>query len=627
MFILRIAGDVEGVRRNIEVTFPHRPSLQQVCTVAETILPLRGRGDRQPWRPPFAATTQIAGDNITSTAASFRAPAGPSPRIAVSAARYAVESLAYLNRATYEWEALYSASQLTSGVQVYCFCPLQRHRATSARRTGSSSAFSAEEVHMNEDESPVSQVPVNLPEGTGAPQTWANPGPPGAIPEPQQRLLWDCASAAQGRARQMAQGVDGGCSHIESPSSCPTHASFLSNGDTTHAVTARLRPELVPPSSSHNRRFSSFLPFRAAALGASACSALSNTVGVTSGALDKVKPPSFLSTPSFSTSARQGVTGLVRSASPPARRERCSAVEARGWKRSPSHWSSRSSRLLDDRFTPLSHLSPDWFALLLSGEGGGDYRYAHLGDRLALLFDVLVHLDPQEGGAGQRQYILLRDFHLLASCFTSASAAAAVFPRPSDAAVSVCGTPDPSAVMNVTAELDRQLHWTWGDVVRYADKDRNGCISYCEWISFGIEHPEVVQLLCRAVQTLLMRQEASSMGRYSGRQRSPGGQTAMVAPLGRLVSNYTSATRDRGGGTRSSEGNTGLFSGVLRFHRVGPGLIDGTRAERNRATRVAAVPGLHSERCEACQVLQVERPEGCRGRASAPASFAFTSKR
>ncbi|KAG5508953.1 hypothetical protein GH5_06171 [Leishmania sp. Ghana 2012 LV757] len=627
MFILRIAGDVEGVRRNIEVTFPYRPSLQQVCTVAETILPLRGRGDRQPWRPPFAASTQSAGGSITSTAASFRAPAEPNPRIAVSAARYVVESLVYLNRATHEWEALYSASQLTSGVQVYCFCPLQRHRATSARRTGSSSAFSAQEAHMNEDESPVSQVPVNLPEGTGAPQTWANPGPPGAIPEPQQRLLWDCVSTVQGRARQTAQGVDGGCSHIEFPSPSPTHASLLNNGDMTHTVAARLRPEPVPPSSSHDRRFSSFLPFRAAALGASAWSALSTTAGGASGALDKVNPPSVLSTPSFSTSARQGVAGLVRSASPPTRRERCSSVEAQGWKRSPSQRPSRSSRLRDDRFAPLSYLSPDWSALLLSGAGGGDNRYAHLGDRLALLFDVLVHLDPREGDAGQRRYILLRDFHLLASCFTSASAAAAVLPRPSDAAVSVCGTPDPSTVMNVTAELDRQLHWTWGDVVRHADKDRDGCISYCEWISFGIEHPEVVQLLCRAVHTLLMRQEASSMGRCSGRHRSPGAQTAMVAPLGHLVSNYTPSTRDRGGGARSSEGNAGLFSGVLRFHRVGPGQVDGTRAERNRATRVAAVPGLHGGRCEACRVLQGERPEGCRGRASAPVSFTFTSKR
>ncbi|KAG5482004.1 hypothetical protein LSCM1_05718 [Leishmania martiniquensis] len=632
MLILRIAGDVEGVRRNIEVAFPHRPSLQQLCTVAETILPLQGRGDRWPRRSPWSATTQGRGDDISTTAPS-RARTESSPRIAVPAAMYVVESLVYLNRATHEWEPLYSGSQLTSGVQVYCLCPLQRLGATKPGRTAANSAlpfslsaFPAREARVHEAASPGSQEQVSLPKGTGVQQTSGYPNPPGAIPEPQQRLFWDCAAAAQDCVRQTGQDMGRGFSRIECPSPSPTRASLRSGEDATHRFAARRRPARVPPSlSNHHRRSSSLPPFCVAAFGASAWPALSPTAGAASRGMDRLSPPSSLSTPRFS--ARQGISGLVRTASSPPRWERRTSVEAQRRKRSPSRRQSASPRLREDCCAFLSHLSPDWLALLLSGEGGRGNLYAHLGDRLALLFDILVHLDPQEGGAGRRQYILLRDFHLLASCFTSTSAAAALLPRPSHTSVSVCGTPVPWTVMNVTAELDAQLHWTWSDVVRHADKDRDGGISYGEWVSFGVEYPEVIQLLCRAVHALLLRQEASSRGHCSDRHPSLGAQIPTVAPFGHLFSHSTTSTRDRGGRIRSSEDDATRFSGACHFSRVSPEHAIGTRAERNRMMRVAAAHGTHGKRFEASRELQGERPEDCRGSASAPANFAFTPRR
>ncbi|CBZ25260.1 conserved hypothetical protein [Leishmania mexicana MHOM/GT/2001/U1103] len=629
MFTLRIAGDVDGVKRNIEVSFPHRPSLQQVCTVAETILPLRERSDRRQWHRTWAAATQGSGDDTASTAASSRTPADACPRAAAPAVIYTVESLVYLNRATHEWEGLYSASQLTSGSQVYCFSPLQHRRVAVAMGRGSSSAlpspssaFPVREEHVSEAESSSLQVRASLPPGTGVQQTRGDLDRPGVIPEPQQRLVWDCASGARGGVCQRRKGVDGDFSHADSASPLPMQASARNSSNMAHAIAAGLRRRRASPTfSSRSRRLSSLSPSSAAPLGASAWSGLSPTAGAAPRTVDRARSPSFHFTPTVSTPPQHAAVGRVRSTSLPTRKDCSSLAEAQSQKASPSRRHSTLSRLRDDGYTFLSDLQEGWSSLLLSGEGGCGNRYAHLGDRLALLFDVLVHLDPQEGGAGQRQYILLRDFYLLASCVTSPSAAAAAHPRQTYASMSIYGTSIPSTVMDITAELDARLHWTWDDVVRHADKDRDGCIAYGEWISFGIEHPEVIQLLCRAVHALLLREAASPGGRYADRRASPGAQTPLLAPSGHLFSHGISSVGHLGDRTRNSDAE--LFSSVLQCWRMHRGQTNDTDSDRSRVMRATEVHKRHAKRCEACRELQAELSEGCRGRVSAQANIAF----
>ncbi|CBZ33061.1 hypothetical protein, conserved [Leishmania donovani] len=629
MFVLRIAGDVDGFKRNIEVSFSHRPSLQQVCTVAEAILPLRERSGRRLWRSTWVSATQDAGDDTASTAASFRAPVDASPRAAAPAAIYTVESLVYLNRATHEWEGLYSASQLTSGSQVYCFFPLQHRRVAAAIGRGSStalpsssSAFPVREEHVNEAESPSLQACASVPVGNGVQQSRADPDSPGAIPAPQQRLVWDCASGARGGARPRWKGVDGGFSHVDSASPSPMQASARSSSDAAHGFAAGLRQRRVSsPFSSFSRRLSSLSPSSGVPFGASAWSTLSPTAGTAPRVVYRASSPSFRSAPTFSTPPRHVGADFVCSASLPTRKDCSGLVEAQAQKASPSRRHSTLSRLRDDCNSFLSDLHQDWSALLLSGEGGRGNRYAHLGDRLAFLFDILVHLDPQEDGSGQRQYILLRDFYLLAACFTSTFTAAAALPRPTYASMSVYGTSIPSTVMNITAELDARLHWTWDDVMRHADKDRDGCIAYREWISFGIEHPEVIQLLCRAVHTLLLREAASSGSHYADRHASPGAQTPLLAPSGYLFSHSTPSMRHVGDRTRNSDAE--LFSSVLQCCRMHQGQTGGTNADRIKVMRAAEVHRRHAERCEACREMQAELSEGCRGRVSAQTNIAF----
>lgn len=633
MFILRIAGDVDGFKRNVEVSFPHRPSLQQVCIVAETILPLQERSGRRSWHPTWAAATQDAGDDTASTAASFIAPVDASPRAAALAAIYTVESLVYLNRATHEWEGLYSASQLTSGSQVYCFFPLQHRRVAAAMGRGSSSAlpssssaFPVREEYVNEAESPSLQAYASLPIRTGVQQSRADPDRPGAIPAPQQRLVWDCASGVRGGVRPRRKGVDGGFSHVDSASPSPMQASVRSSSDTAHGFAAGLRRRRASsPFSSCSRRLSSLSPSSAVPFGASAWPTLSPTVGTAPRAVDRARSPSFRSAPTFPTPPRHVGADFVRTTSLPTRKDCRGLVEAQAQKASPSRRHSTLSWLRDDCNSSLSALRQGWSALLLSSEGGRGNRYAHLGDRLALLFDVLVHLDPQEDGAGQRQYILLRDFYLLAARFASTFTAAAAPPCPTYASMSAYGTSISSTVMNITAELDARLHWTWNDVVRHADKDRDGCIAYREWISFGIEHPEVIQLLCRAVHALLLGEAASSGSHYADRHASPGAQTPLLAPSDHFFYHSTPSMGHEGDRTRNS--NAELFSSVLQCCRMHQGQTDGINADRGKVMRAAEVHGRHAKRYEACRELHAELSEDCRSRVSAQASIGFALRR
>nr|CAJ2470211.1 unnamed protein product [Leishmania braziliensis] len=632
MFILRIAGDVNGVKRNIEVTFPQRPSLQQVCTVAETILPLQGWGDHRPLRSPWAAATQGAGGDDPSTAGPSRAPANAKSRAAVPAVSYAVESLVYLDRATRQWDELYSASQLTSGTQVYCFFFLQYYRVAAAQGKRSSSAFPSSssvfpvgKEHVSDSASPSLPVHGGLPLGAGVPQNWVDPDCPGAIPEPQQRLLWDGASGTRGRVNQRAQGLDGGFNRAESAFPSLTQASAQSRGDVAHGFAARLCP--TPASSSvsfHGHCFPFLFPSRTVPFSGSAWSGLSPVAGAASRSMDKANSPSLFSAPTF-TPPRQAVAGFMRSASLPTRKEHNSIVEAQGRKPSPLRRHSTSSRLRDERYTSLSKLIPDWSALLLSGEEGHGGRYFRLSDRLAFLFDVLVHLDPQEDGAGQRQYILLRDFYLLASRFTSTCPSAAALPRSSYAAMGVRDTPVQSTILNITAELDEQLHWTWDDVVRHADKDRDGCIAYREWISFGIEHPEVIQLLCRAVYVLLLREAASPMGCYPDIPTSPSAQTLLLALPGHLLSHSTSSRSGRG--DRACNNGVMPFSNFPKFCRGHNSQMNGRHAGKSWVMRVAEAHELRSTRCEACRELHAELSEDCCSKASAQTNFVFSLRR
>ncbi|GET87439.1 hypothetical protein, conserved [Leishmania tarentolae] len=632
MFVLRIAGDVDGVKRNIEVSFPHRPSLQQVCTVAETILPLRDRRNRRPWRLPRAAALQDAGDVTASTAASSRDPVDANPRAPGLSAIYTVESLVYLNRATHEWEELYSASQLPSGSQVYCFSYLQHGRVAAGTGRGGSAAIPSSSFalpvggeHVNEAAPRRLQVPASLPGGTGVQQSLADPDCPGDIPEPQQRLVWDYVSGARGGVRQGPQGAKGGFSRVHSASPSLTQTSARNKSTAAHDFAAGLhRMRGLPPFSSHSRRLSSLSPSGAVPFAASARPALSPTSGTSPRALVTERSLSFCPAPTFSTHSRHAVVGLVQSTAPTTRRDCSSLVGVQAQMRSPAWRQSTLSRLRDDRYTFISDLRRGW-SVLLSDEDGCSSCYAHLGDRLDLLFDVLVHLDPQEEGTGQRPYILLRDFYLLASCLTSTSTAAAALSRTTYASMSRDHvTSTPSTAMDITSELDAQLHWSWDDVVRHADKDRDGCIAYREWISFGIEHPEVVQLLCRAVHALLVREARSSRGFHADRHSSTAAQTPAPAFSSHFSLHSTSSMGHLGDRNRNSDAE---LSGVYQCCRRQQGGIDKTNADKGGGMRATDVHERHGRRCSSCHELRARLSEGCGRKASAQANIVFSPMR
>lgn len=62
----------------------------------------------------------------------------------------------------------------------------------------------------------------------------------------------------------------------------------------------------------------------------------------------------------------------------------------------------------------------------------------------------------------------------------------------------------------LAAELLRLRQWTLDDVVCSADKDRDGCIAYPEWVAFAVEYPDVVRLLYQYVQRLATSSSSSS---------------------------------------------------------------------------------------------------------------------
>ncbi|KPI87930.1 hypothetical protein ABL78_2969 [Leptomonas seymouri] len=598
MFVLQIAGDVLGHKRNIEVTFPHRPSLQLICTVAETILPLQDSHDRRPWCPPGAVDA--------STSAGF-SPPSPCHR-PTSVGDYVVESIACINAATQQWEEVYSASQLTSGAQVYCFCPLQHHRVAVVQAKGST-PLSAH--HGARPPIPL-PLPDTLPVVTEVQDHWVNADRPGVIPEPQERLAWGCSiavPASEEASRSFPRGHSG--KHADQ-----SLFSCVSAVNSRHACDAREADTAAAALSSQQVR------------SASRC--------FTSNSPSAIQP-SYLcqgggSEPPF-YGAMQRRNAINRSSLPDY--PRCNTEDS---------WLSFASRFPPTKAVAHTRLCKDPYALyksiypvlsyrgsgrrsleasaehsersscnyassasampLLSG--GGGHRYAQLGERLGLLFDVLLQLDTQETGA-ERHYLLLRDFYLLCSRLNSSTAAV---DREGGSAVS-------QHPLNLTAELATQFGLTWDDVLRSADKDRDGCITYREWIAYGIEHPEVIQLLCQGVRQLPlhMNEALRRLRRHSGsRSRSQYSSSSPALLHHDLDSGKEKA---RNAGTSST-------------HAPYPCRIRGAGSSE-RVRRMAAEDeemshtcAVFNGRCEACRELAAQSLEERLRWASKPTPFAGT---
>ncbi|KAL7700741.1 hypothetical protein N2W54_000271 [Lotmaria passim] len=533
MFLLRIAGDVLGQKRNIEVIFPRRPSLQQICTVAEAILPLQGRDDRRPWRPPGPLNSSAPPASSPASPSADRSPQhcrGCSP----VASDYIVEALAFMNPTTRRWEELYSASQLSSGAQVYGFCPLQRHCVAFVRPRAR-----------------VGHIPPSLlerlPVVTKVREHWVNADRPGAIPEPQQRLVWDCATLSRSPRRR-----DGGRQGVQPyfSDASADNSRNLGHGQDDTCATSFSAPR-VPSSGSPS------------VIQPSNCYYYNDPC-----ALDTSNVP----TGSFRRSAKRLM---------------------------------ESSAAAQGNTTSYNHACSAYSTLLLSGGGDGDGgdRYAHLGERLALLFDVLVHLDAQESGT-ERHYLLLRDFYLLSSYLASSFIGTAG--RGGGSAV----PPDP---VDLTAELMTRFRLSWDDVLRTADKDRDGCIAYREWIAFGIEQPDVVQLLCQAVRRLPRHVNASI--KRLGMQTTSQLASHSRSPVSPSMSNHDMET---------VPSNTSLTSAACscRIHR--------RRSSERVQSVAAAAPATQDDRafyegrCEACRELAARSPEERLQWAAKPTAFVNT---
>ncbi|KPA77891.1 hypothetical protein ABB37_06680 [Leptomonas pyrrhocoris] len=593
MFVLRIAGDVLGLKRNVEVTFPRRPSLQQICTVAETILPLQGRHDRRPWHPP--------GPLDGSTTGNFSLPSVDLQRLrhhTSSVGDYIVESIAFINPATRQWEEVYSASQLTPGAQVYCFCPLQHHHVAVVQPKESASPSVRHGTHS----SITFSLRETLPVVTGVRDKWVNADRPGAIPEPQERLVWDCTattplnSAAAQKTPRRGSGVraDQSFSACVSPSNSRNLSRVLDD-DTAATAAAAFSPHRVPlasrcyTSNSPSAIQPSYLLRRESAeprLSGRICrrSDLNSSGPMDNRRLNSENsrlslirnfqskrdnsPLTYFSDPYSFNRSNSPVTSLRRN------RQRSLETSAEfGDRNSYKHVRSASS------------------ALLLSGNG--ENRYARLGERLSLLFDVLVHLDKQEAGS-ERHYLLLRDFYLLSSYVSSCSSTGTAG-RESGSAVPPCP-------MSLTAELASQFGLSWDDVLRSADQDRDGCIAYREWIAYGIEHPDVIQLLCQGVCRLplhvneaLKRLRLQSESRHANQSTSP-----LPSP---------SDHDFQGGKVKSKQSSPpcGGASYPCRLHSV-------RSSERVHRLAAAGAEAQHTcvvfgGRCEACRELAAQSAE------------------
>lgn len=252
--------------------------------------------------------------------------------------------------------------------------------------------------------------------------------------------------------------------------------------------------------------------------------------------------------------------------------------------------------------------------LLLADDAGGGQgeRYAKLGERLALLFDVLVHLDAQDAGA-ERHYLLLRDFYLFTSYLAAGPATGAG--RSGGSAV----PPDP---LHLTDELAWSFGLSWDDLLRHADQDRDGCISYREWIAFGIEHPDIIELLCRAVRRLPVLVNAAMKRLHpSDGVRSPVQSTP--PPSATLADDLRRRSCSGGGAAAPSSVSSPSVSYPCRIHSDGgsAGALAGVAMDP-LMLRDGAV--AYWGRCEACRALAALSPEERRQWALAPAPFPRT---
>jgi hypothetical protein len=593
MFLLRIAGDVHGQKHNIEVTFPRRPSLQQICTVAEIILPLLCREERRPWRPP--GPVEGSTPPVAPTGSSARHPSRSQHLSPVD--DYTVESIVFVNPATRRWEAVFSAAQLYFGAQVYCFSPLRRHRIPVVQTRDAAALRGLPFPTI-----PAS-VPETLPVVTEVREQWVNADRPGAIPEPQQRLVWDCTTIAAYRAISHSSRTGDGEKHADRAfaSRAPADDSRnLSRGLNDTAATA-LSARRVLSSSPY---FASNSPSAiqpsyvfqetSPSDSRSAAKMLKRRNPNSSSLVDYTHLNVNASRFSFNPS----------SASPDARLHPTYLTDLCAFDSSNSYAGScgksrrrvfSGSAAQDSNGRSYNHSSSASSTLLLSGCWGN--RYAYLGDRLALLFDVLVHLDSQESEV-ERNYLLLRDFYLLSSYLNSSPTGAAAGRDGGGSAV-------PPTPIDLTSELAAQFGLSWDDVLRSADKDRDGCIAFREWIAFGIEHPDVVQLLCRAVCRVPSQVNAA--------MRRLGFSTGSLPATHHTLSLPTSSDPN----CRSSSTAESAQSPVPSIGASYPCRVhsrEGTERIMSNNSAVADPEVVHNwallqGRCEACRELAAQSPE------------------
>lgn len=613
MFILRIAGDVLGQKRNIEVAFPRRPSLQQIYTVAETLLPLQAGDERRPWRPPGP----LNGSGLIASPS----PVDPAdlPHIVTSAPRhrtafageYIVESVVFVNPGTRQWEEVYSASQLSSGSQVYCFSPLQHHRVAviKDRRSASpSSTHSAAHLHFTT--SPLKTLPVV----SEVRDSWVNADRPGAIPEPQQHLVWDCTAMPTDR---VAPGVSQG---ERSKARLNRALSSRISADNSRNLSCAVDTSAVAASSAHQTQSASPL--------------------FTSDSPSPLLPSSFLygnsELPHSEKTPRQGDVNRSSILDHPYRtinKSRVSLSHGSPYTNAHSHpmyfthscavddtgsevsrvnsyrragWRSLEASMgQEDQRSYNSATSPSSTFLL---SGGGEDRYANLGERLAVLFDVLVHLDAQDSNT-ERHYVLLRDFYLLSSFLVSSS---------TNTGGRAGGFAVPPNALNLTEALSTQFGLSWDDLLRIADQDRDGCIAYCEWITFGIEHPDVIRLLCEGVCRLPLQLSAAMKRLHL--------QSCISSAARSTASTPTVPVKARKSGSNSF--NVPAPSARSPSRVSYPCCVHSEEGSEGMRDSVAANPlgeqngyFAFEGRCEACRELAAQTPEERLLWASKPTPF------